>query len=167
MNVRAWSSHLTRLLVLALFGVLAACASLKPAPPEVSILSVRVLEMGFSEQKFGILLRLRNPNSREFVLNKFSYQLELAGQPFARGQLDTQVTLPASAETTIEVPANMRLADFLGSPAGKLLAGAGQAGSGELDYRMFGTANIDDTWSAPFEKKGKIDLFKAAERAKK
>lgn len=167
MNIPVWSRRLTRPLLLVLFGVMAACASLKPAPPEVSILSVRVLEMGFSEQKFGILLRLRNPNSREFVLNKFSYQLDLAGQPFARGQLDAQVTLAASAETTIEVPANMRLADFLNSPAGKLLAGGGPAGRGELDYRLFGTANIDATWSAPFEKKGKIDLFKAAERVKK
>jgi LEA14-like dessication related protein len=154
-------------LVVFLTALLTACASFKPAPPEVSILSVRVLEMGFSEQKFGILLRLHNPNGREFVLNKLSYELELAGSPFARGQLTTAVTLPAMGETSVEVPANMRLGDFLNSAAGKLLAGGGPDGRGELDYRLFGTAQIDDMWSAPFEKKGVIDLFKAAARKTK
>lgn len=154
-------------LVVLLAALFAACASFKPAPPEVSILSVRVLEMGFAEQKFGILLRVHNPNRREFVLNKLSYELELAGSPFARGQLTTAITLPANGETSIEVPANMRLGDFLNSSAGKLLAGGGPAGRSELDYRLFGTAQIDDTWSAPFEKKGLIDLFKAAERKNK
>ena len=154
-------------LVVAVAALLAGCASLKPVPPEVSILSVRVLEMGFSEQKFGLLLRVRNPNSREFVLNRLNYELELAGSPFARGQLTTALTLPANGETSVEVPANMRLGDFLNSAAGRLLAGGGPAGRGELDYRLFGTARVDDMWSAPFEKKGLIDLFKAAERKSK
>lgn len=151
--------------LILLVGI-AGCASLKPQAPEVSIDSVRLLEMGFAEQKFGILLRVRNPNDREFMLNKLDYQLELSGSPFARGQLDRAVSLAAKGETLIEVPANMRLGDFLNSAAGKLLAGAGPSGRGELDYRLFGTARIDDSWSAPFERKGKIDLFKAALRGK-
>lgn len=151
---------------LVLLVAIAGCASFKPQAPEVSIDSVRLLEMGFAEQKFGILLRVRNPNDREFMLNKLDYQLELSGHPFARGQLDRAVALAAKGETLIEVPANMRLGDFLNSAAGKLLAGAGPSGRGELDYRLFGTARIDDAWSAPFERRGKIDLFKAAAREK-
>lgn len=151
---------------LVLLVAVGGCASLKPQAPEVSIDSVRLLEMGFAEQKFGILLRVRNPNEREFMLNRLDYQLEVSGQPFARGQLERAVSLAAKGETLIEVPANMRLGDFLNSAAGKLLAGAGPSGRGELDYRLFGTARIDDSWSAPFERKGKIDLFKAAPRGK-
>lgn len=157
-------SRLRLFFLLLLAGLLGACASLRPEPPEVAIDSVRLLEMGFAEQKFGILLRVRNPNGREFVLNQLDYQLELSGQPFARGQLDSAVTLPALGETLVEVPANMRLADFLNSPAGKLLSGGGPSGRGEIAYRLFGSARIDDTWEAPFERQGKIDLFKAFDR---
>ena len=154
-----------RLVVLALLvAFFAGCASLRPEAPEVSIDSVRLLEMGFAEQKFGIRLRVRNPNSREFVLNKLDYVLELSGSPFARGQLDRSVQLPARGETVIEVPANMRLNDFLNSAAGKLLAGAGPSGRGQLDYRLIGTAQIDDTWNAPFERRGTISLFKNGDR---
>lgn len=154
-----------RLVVPGLLALLfAGCASLKPQAPEVSIESVRLLEMGFSEQKFGIRLRVRNPNNREFLVNKIDYRLELSGSPFARGQLDRPVRLPARGETVIEVPANMRLADFFNSAAGKVLAGAGPSGRGQIDYRLFGTAQIDDAWDAPFDRKGAISLFKNGER---
>lgn len=147
-----------------LVGLFAGCASLKPQAPEVSIDSVRLLEMGFAEQKFGIRLRVRNPNNREFLLNKLDYRLELSGSPFARGQLERPVRLPALGETVIELPANMRLADFFNSAAGKLLAGAGPSGRGQIDYRLVGTAQIDDAWDAPFDRKGTINLFKNGER---
>ena len=146
--------------------VLAGCASLKPKPPEVSILSVRLLEMGFSEQKLGIVVRIHNPNDREFQLNQLDYQLELGGHPFARGALAREVVLPASGETVIEIPAQIRLASFLGSAVGKLLTGEGPAGRGELDYRLYGSARIDNVWSAPFEKAGRIELFKPADAKK-
>lgn len=148
-------------------ALLGACASFKPQAPEVTIESVRLLEMGFSEQKFSILLRVGNPNNRDFVLNKLTYQLDLSGQPFARGEFDRTVTLPAKGQAMLEVPANMRLGDFLNSAAGKLLAGGGPAGRGEIDYRLSGSARIDDAWSAPFDRKGKIDLFKAAEASRR
>lgn len=140
------------------------CASLKPEAPEVSIDAVRLLEMGFAEQKFAVRLRVRNPNNREFVLDRLDYVLELSGSPFARGRLDRSVSLPARGETVIEVPANMRLNDFLNSAAGKLLSGAGPSGRGQLDYRLVGTAQVDGTWNAPFERKGTISLFKNDQR---
>ena len=162
------NQHAVRLFAACGLAVLlAACASFKPAPPVVTIESVRLLEMGFSEQKFILLLRVGNPNQREFVLNKLSYQFDLSGQPFARGHFEQAVTLPALGEVMIEVPADMRIGDFLRSAAGKLLAGGGPAGRGEIDYRLSGSARIDDAWSAPFDRKGKIDLFKAAEASRR
>lgn len=158
---RPGSGRVFALVLAALLAVFSAgCASLKPEAPEVSIDAVRLLEMGFAEQRFAIRLRVRNPNNREFVLNKLDYVLELSGSPFARGQLDRAVRLPARGETVIEVPANMRLRDFLNSAAGKLLSGAGPSGRGQLDYRLIGTAQVDDAWNAPFERRGTISLFK-------
>lgn len=137
--------------------LLSACATLRPQPPEVSVRAVRLLSAGFAEQNLAIVLKIENPNRREFVLSELDYQLELGGNPFARGRLERQVTLPANAETEVEVPAKTRLADFLGSSAGKLLLGAA---SGKLDYRLSGTARIDGLWSGPFDRRGSLDLFR-------
>ena len=146
--------------------IVSACASFKPLPPQLSIVSVRPTELSFSEQKFGVLLRIRNPNQRDFVLNKLDYQLELSGAPFATGLLNQAATIPALGESVIEVPVSMRLFDFLNSAVGGLLAGSGPPGKGELEYRLTGTALLDGLWSVPFEKIGQVDIGKVLNRAK-
>lgn len=144
------------LLMLAMLG---ACASLKPRQLQVSVISIRLLEAGFAEQKFGLSLEVQNPNGREYVINRLECELEVAGAPFARGTFNRQVVLAADGRTVLELPVKMRLKEFLNTAGGRLLAGVGPAGKGEISYRLQGSALVDGVWLIPFERTGMIDLF--------
>ena len=146
--------------------LMTACASLRPEPPQLSVISVRPVEMGFAEQKFAVLLRIHNPNRRDFVLNKLDYRLEVDGQAFARGVLDKVLTLPAEGDAVVELPVAMRLGEFLTSAVGQLLVGGGPAGKGQMNYQLIGNALIDGLWAVPFDKKGVFDFSKVLDRAR-
>ena len=153
---RVFGGGLTALLLLLVLG---ACASLKPKQLQVSVVSVRLLEAGFAEQKFGLTLEVLNPNGREYVINRLDCQLEVAGAPFARGTFNRDIVLAADGRTVVELPVKMRLKEFLNTAGGRLLAGIGPAGKGEISYRLQGSALVDGVWVIPFDRTGMIDLL--------
>jgi LEA14-like dessication related protein len=138
---------------------LGACAALKPKPPEVSLSSVRFVEMGLAEQRFVLVLRVQNPNGRDFTVTGLAYEAEVGGKPFAKGVSNQRTVLAAYGETLLEVPATARLAHlFKGLLGGLDALLGGKEGAGELDYRVHGTVEVEGLGSLPFDRKGKVRI---------
>lgn len=148
-----------RLALVALAWALAGCASLRPVPPEVSLSAVRVVEVGLLEQRLVLVLRVQNPNPRDYVVTGLAYEAEVSGRPFARGVSNRRAVIAAYGETLLEVPATARLSNLLDGLLGGLDTLLGRKeGGGELDYRVRGTIEIEGLGSLPFDRQGKVRL---------
>lgn len=102
-----------RLMLFALTLLVGACSGLKPKAPEVSVAGIELRELGASEQRIGIKLKLRNPNARDIPIEALSFDVELNGEHFARGNSDAAVTLPGSGEAMMDVSAITTLSVLL------------------------------------------------------
>ncbi|MCB1961187.1 MAG: LEA type 2 family protein [Rhodocyclaceae bacterium] len=142
---------LLALLVLALGG----CASLPLSmqPPEVSVADLRLIEAGLLEQRFGLSLRVLNPNDVDIPVEGLRFAVELNGKPFARGVSGAAVTIPRLGEAVLEVEAVSSLAGML-----RQLRAFG-AERQRIDYRIAGELVTGGLRAAmPFERSGEIDL---------
>ena len=152
-----------RTALLAIVGVallcVAGCAAIKPKPPEVSLSSVRFVEMGLAEQRFVLVLRVQNPNGRDFTISGLAWEAEVGGRPFAKGVSSQRTVLAAYGETLLEVPATARLAHlFKGLLGGLDALLGGKEGAGELDYRVHGTVEVEGLGALPFDRQGKVRI---------
>lgn len=141
-----------RILIVLLALCLTACASALPKP-EVSLADVELIQAGLFEQRFKLKLRLSNPGQSEVVINGLNFELELNGQPFAKGQSDQGTTLPRLGETTLDVTATSNLAALL-----RQVAELRKRGGESLDYRLRGTLSLPGFGSLPFDRKGEVKL---------
>ena len=54
-------------------------------PPSITISSIRLEDQTVLEQHFMAALRIQNPNPVDLAIEGVSYDLEVNGQPFAKG----------------------------------------------------------------------------------
>jgi LEA14-like dessication related protein len=134
---------------LALF--LAACAAIRPKAPEVALESVKLSHVSLREQRFDLVLRVKNPNAREFVLNALSYNIEVGGKPFAQGLSGQRVLLAAEGDTLVELPGVANVGSVFSSLLDGILGG-------EVEYRVFGYADFEGFGRLPFDKKRKAPV---------
>lgn len=78
--------------------MLSACASLRPEPPEVSLLSLQLENLTLSHAIMSADLNLYNPNDFTLDIKQAVYSLSLQGIQVAQGQSATGVRI-ASGET--------------------------------------------------------------------
>lgn len=135
--------------MLALF--VTGCAALRPQAPEVALEAVRLSRVSLREQQFDLVLRVKNPNGREFVLNALSYNIEVGGKPFAQGLSGQRVLLAADGDTLVTLPGIANV----GSVFGTLLDGVL---GGEVEYRVFGYADFEGFGRLPFDRKRKAPV---------
>lgn len=147
---------ITRLLP-ALFLFLAlllpGCASLKPAKPEVALAGLELLEAGLLEQRFLLKLRLTNPGETEIAIHGLRFELELNGEPFARGVSDKAITVPRLGEAQMEVAASSDLSALL-----RQVRTMAKSGRKALDYRLHGNLSVPIYGSIPFDRRGEVRL---------
>ncbi|AAZ96102.1 lipoprotein, putative [Thiobacillus denitrificans ATCC 25259] len=147
------SAMLRRALASCLVFILAACSALapKPLPPEVSVAAVEVRSVGVFEQRFEILLRVTNPNAFALTIEALEFDLEVNGQPFARGLSPLPTPLGATAETEVVIEAVTRSDDLI-RQLGTLARGQLKQG---VPYRLRGRVKTDKSprW-LPFEHAG-------------
>ncbi len=135
---------------------LAGCAAIPRdlKTPEVSFVGLRAVEASVFEQKLEVRLKVRNPNDLELPVNGLEVDIELAGEPFARGISAREFVVPAlgEAEFDMNVTANA-------APALLRLAG-GDRNSREIDYRLKGklSTRIGMLRTIPFEQAGKLPI---------
>lgn len=142
-----------RTLLLSLSLLLSGCASLLPPKPEVSLAGVELVQAGLFEQRFALKLRVQNTGSAPLAINGLAFEVEMNGQPFARGVNADPATVPALGEAVLTVNAVSNLSSLL-----RQLQELKNSGGDKLAYRIHGTLDAGLPVRIPFEHKGEIDL---------
>ena len=132
---------------------IAGCAGLPPGvqAPSVTIADFGVGNAGLFEQQFNLRLRIQNPNPDEFRVDGIAFELEVNGQPFAKGVGNQTVIVPryASAFMTAEAVSTL----------GGLIRQFGRViDRGAFKYRIHGVLSIGGGSRVPFEEAGEFDL---------
>lgn len=71
--------------------------------PHVSLVGIQPIEMGLLEQRYGLQLRILNPNDKEIPVKGLSYSIEINGHEFAYGVSRQPVTIPPFSEALLDV----------------------------------------------------------------
>ncbi|MBP1716382.1 MAG: Succinylglutamate desuccinylase/aspartoacylase (Modular protein), partial [Deltaproteobacteria bacterium] len=103
------------LLALAAVSFLAGCAHLfgRAEAPRVNIANIVPKEVKLFEQVFSLDLRVMNPTNREITIRGVVFDLEVNGQPFARGVSNLTTTIGPFASEILQVEAVTTLASLL------------------------------------------------------
>lgn len=144
--------------VLSCGALIAACSSLprRLAPPRVELVELRLLQASFDGQRFGVQVRLDNPNPVAIPVRMFEFDVRLAGEGLLEGRTVVPFTLPAGGSHAVDV----EIFSNLVSSATRLLAlvqGPGNA----LDYEVQGELTLDVRLRDPigFYYRGQVPLM--------
>jgi LEA14-like dessication related protein len=93
----------------------AGCASLiwTGEKPNVEIVSIMPKEMRLLEQTFLMELRIQNPTDSDLDINGMAFELEINGQPFAKGVSNQSVKVERLSTKVVEVEAYTGLTSIL------------------------------------------------------
>ncbi len=106
----------TCLFWVALFvNPLSGCAPLfwMTQKPHVDIAGIVPMEIRLLEQTFLIELRIQNPTEMDLDIAGLTFELEINGQPFARGVSNKSVKVKRLSTEIIQLKAYTGLADLL------------------------------------------------------
>ena len=129
----------------------AACATFRPASPEVVAATVRFVEVRLPSVRFDVELELRNPNRFEISVAAIDAELTVAGERAGDARLAAPVALPAGGASTLTIEAR--------GDAAAALAGLGRAlgGGRPLDYQLRGAIVLADGARFPFSRGGQVE----------
>jgi LEA14-like dessication related protein len=145
--------------VILLTLLLGACATLGPykEPPRVSLASIQPKEMGLLEQRYGLQLRILNPNDTAIPLEGLSYTLEINDREFAYGVSRQSVSIPAYGEALLDVDVVSNLLNVL-----RQVQEIGTEKRSSLKYRLSGKMNLTSrVGSLPFDYQGELNYLPA------
>ncbi len=136
-------------------GLLAGCTSLpfQAQKVNVSLMDVRISQMGIIEQEYALKLRLQNPNPKILSIQGLSYEMELNGRIFARGVSPKTASIPPYGEIVLDVNAVSSIATLIDQ-----IARLKQDRPKVFRYRLTGKLNLASTLPTglPFEYSGEI-----------
>jgi LEA14-like dessication related protein len=137
--------------------LLAGCAHLLGTAdnPRVNIASLTPKDMKLFEQVFIMDLRIMNPGDKELVISGLAFNLEVNGQPFARGVSNESFTVGPFASHVVQVEAVTTLSSLLRQIV--------QAQKGEFSgftYRLKGYFHSGSSAARiPFDETGEFKRF--------
>ena len=136
-------------------AMLAGCAGLPVGtePPTVTIADFGVGSAGLFEQQFNVRLRIQNPNAEEFRIDGIAFDLDVNGQPFAKGVGNQAVIVPRYSSGFMTVEAVSTLGGLL-RQFGRLADGNRPA----FKYRIKGITSLGPGGRVPFEESGEFDM---------
>ena len=118
--------------------------------PSINVSRIRLQDSTVLEQRFLAVLRVQNPNSVDLAIEGISYDLELNGQPFAKGVGKGPVVIPAFGQGTIETEAITTLPGLI-----RQIRQVAHDRRPPITYRLTGKVKLQDYPSAlPFEMRG-------------
>ena len=136
--------------------LLGACSALVPKleAPELTIVSVDVVKADLLQQQLRVRMHVQNPNDRSLSVRGVTYELEVAGQPFAHGESEKNFEIPALGSTDFDVGVTANAASAL------LRLASGGKQLENVEYRMVGKVSLASGLirSIPFDKKGVFKL---------
>ncbi len=103
-------------LFLAMLLTLASCSSgIKGVvePPQISVYSVRMGQLTFTEGSAIIALRVKNPNAFSIPLRGLDYGLSLNSVKVAQGTVQKNLTITGHEDRIIEIPVNFKLSNLI------------------------------------------------------
>lgn len=136
-------------------SLLAACTGLGgiTQKPEIALSGIDLRHIGLSEQRFGLKLRVRNPNDAEIPIVGLTYEVEVSGQRLASGVSDKAVTVPRHGEAILELSAVGNAGVLL-----RQLSAALKSGRQFVPYRLSGRLNTGHFSEVPFDYKGEVAI---------
>lgn len=122
--------------------------------PDVTVVSIRLLDGNLLEQRFLLTLRVTNPNTSEISIEGLTFAVDLNGQPFAKGVSNQAVVIPRLGDGTVEVTATTGLASFL-----RQFKAFGK-GREKVEYRIKGRLVTGNFGGINFDQTGDVGLPK-------
>jgi len=146
------------LFVTALFSGCAATGRISESP-YISLSNIELVSMGLFEQRYRIMLRIKNPNDISIPIKGMSYAIFVNGKEFANGVSNKPVIIPEYGEEVIEIEATSDLTGIL-NQLQDLISG----GIEKVSYRLAGRAKLSNRIRRlSYEYKGELDLHPASE----
>lgn len=130
-------------LMLVLLG---GCAhlGLKLEQPQVKVVSLRLLPSEGMEQRFGIGLRITNPNATGINLVGMSYSLKLQGYDLLSGVSNDIPPIDAYSEVPLEIIANVDLFNGL-----RFIQSLLENPTDNLSYELVAKLSLDSSLLPP------------------
>ena len=151
----------TRVLVTKIFLLLYCAATLTACSlfggyqetPRVSLVSIQPIEMGLLEQRYGLQLRILNPNDKEIPVEGLSYSIEINGHEFAYGVSRQPVTIPPFSEALLDVEVVSNLLNVM-----QQFQEISGESSNSLKYRLRGKISLAKSLAKlPFNVEGELN----------
>jgi LEA14-like dessication related protein len=140
--------------------LLGACAGLSsyPEQPRVSLVSIQPLDMTLLEQRYGLQLRILNPNDSAIPVEGLNYSLEINGREFAYGVSRQAVTIPPFGEALLDVDVVSNLLNVL-----QQMQELGEERQDTLAYRLSGKLSLSNSLvKLPFDYHGELKYSPAS-----
>lgn len=136
-----------RLFFICLILLVGGCASLSPDfdPPKVTVESVESLPGATGGPRFGIKLRVTNPNTQALDIAGISYTIAIMGKELINGVTNDVPVIEGYSEEMMTLEAGINMFQLL-----RLLAGLGKNSSDALEYRF--SAKIDFNGFVPTQR---------------
>ncbi len=95
--------------------VMAGCAGLttRPESPRLSLVGLKPISMDLFEQRFIVILRVKNPNQFVLPIRGLDFNMDINGNRFADGLSATNVDIPALGEGRVEIEVSSSLLNTL------------------------------------------------------
>lgn len=144
------------LLAVGISAGLGACSTLRPKleAPELTMLSVAMTSADMFNQQFVVRMNVKNPNDRELSVKTIDYEVFLAGDAFAEGEMTLPLVVPALGETQFDMPVRTHFVSSLGRLISRI------NGQRKVDYAIQGTVKLSSGMirKIPFRHTGEVDL---------
>jgi LEA14-like dessication related protein len=125
--------------------------------PRVSLVSIQPKDMGVLEQRYGLQLRILNPNDTDLPVAGMHYSLQINDREFAYGVSRQLVTIPAYGEAVLDVDVVSNLLNVL-----QQLQEAGTGKQESLKYRLSGSLSLANRLGKlPFDYRGELNYLPA------
>ena len=147
--------HVVSAWVVILVILVSGCASLfwMGEKPHVDIVNITPKEMRLLEQTFLLELRIQNPTETDLDINGMSFELEINGQPFARGVSNQSLKVERMSTKVVQVEAYTGLTSIL-----RQLSEARKGGyASGFTYRLKGSIHTGaPSFRIPFDETGEF-----------
>lgn len=147
--------HVVSAWIVILVVLISGCASLfwMGEKPHVDIVNVTPKEMRLLEQTFLMELRIQNPTETDLDITGMSFELEINGQPFARGVSNQSLKVERLSTQLVQVDAYTGLISILRQLSE---AKKGSYASG-FKYRLKGSIHTGaPSFRIPFDETGEF-----------
>lgn len=150
--------EMTKKIILTLFVIAAFTGCIGRGriseTPYISLSNIELVSMGVFEQRYRIMLRIKNPNEVSIPIKGMSYSIFVNGKEFANGVSNKSFIIPEFGEEVVEIEATSDLTGIL-SQFQELISG----GIEKVSYRLAGKAKLSNRIRRlPYEYKGELDL---------